>query len=154
VTDRPLRAALSLSSGAPQRNLLIDGDGSMPVPEAVSCVLLAVAVCRRRLRRGASMREVVSIVHSSGLVSISSNRPARAWEARKRESFSADGLGWLAVALFAFGAIIVLANARDLDFWMLSAFNAIPLIFGLVVLVVGAALMLAGFFAGGETDDS
>jgi hypothetical protein len=68
--------------------------------------------------------------------------------------FRRDGLGWLAAALFVFGAIIVLANALDLDFWLLSAFNAIPLIFGLIVLVIGAALILAGFFAGGETDDS
>lgn len=65
-----------------------------------------------------------------------------------------DGLGRVAVALFAFGAIIVLANALDLDFWLLSAFAAIPLIFGLIVLAIGAALILAGFFAGGEADDS
>ncbi|MFC7276309.1 hypothetical protein ACFQS1_20130 [Paractinoplanes rhizophilus] len=66
--------------------------------------------------------------------------------------FRQDGVGWTSVALFVVGLVIVLANALDADVWFLSALNAIPMVFGWVVLAVGGALILAGLFGGKETE--
>ncbi|HEX5204641.1 MAG TPA: hypothetical protein VFW27_32355 [Actinoplanes sp.] len=68
--------------------------------------------------------------------------------------FRQDGVGWTSVALFVVGLVIVLANALDADVWFLSALNAIPMVFGWVVLAVGGALILAGLFGGKETEDA
>jgi hypothetical protein len=63
-------------------------------------------------------------------------------------------VGWTSVALFVVGLVIVLANALDADVWFLSALNAIPMVFGWVVLAVGGALILAGLFSGKEAEDA
>lgn len=68
--------------------------------------------------------------------------------------FRREGLGWTAAVLSLVGAVIVVANLLDADFWLLSVFSAIPMVFGLVVLAVGAALLLAGIFSGREADNT
>ena len=56
-----------------------------------------------------------------------------------------EGIGWLSTIFIALGAMIAIVNGLDLDFWLLNVFQVIPIVFGLIMLASGLALVLAGF---------
>jgi hypothetical protein len=62
--------------------------------------------------------------------------------------YRTEGLGWLSAVFAVLGAGVVLANLLDIEVLPLNILNALPLVFGLVLLAAGVVLLLTGFFAG------
>ena len=65
--------------------------------------------------------------------------------------YRSEGLGWLSVAFIVLGAMILIVNRLSLGFWVLSVLQAIPVLFGVMMLTCGIALVLAGFLDRSDT---